>query len=112
MSLPPNTAAVLRHGEWDLPGDTSTECEGAVFHSPRPLFTEPTSLVPSSWMLDGGPEATLCGTCRDNLSVLLQMLYASDGSLDWAVRREFGNGIRALAIRGWKYFADHRPVTQ
>jgi len=92
---------------------------GAAFHSPRPLFTTSVPLVRPEWYQPritrdapwvAGPYANLCGTCRDNLTILLQMLYESDGTLDWSVRREFGNGIRALAIKGWKYFADHRPA--
>lgn len=119
MSMPPNTATMLRTGEWDLPGDDH-ECEGAAFHSPRPLFTESTHLTLSEWFetgfysrkeaWQGSPSAWLCGTCRDNLYVLLQMLHATDGDLGWPVRREFGNDLRALALRGWQWFAETRPA--
>lgn len=51
------------------------------------------------------PRANLCGTCRDNLFVLLTMLHATNGDLDWGIHREFGNTIRALAMKGWQYCA-------
>jgi hypothetical protein len=96
-----------------LPGSDEHPCEGAKHHSPRPLFTESTWLVRKSWFADTtllhAPDAWLCGTCRDNLTLLLILLYASDGKVDWPVRREFGNEIRALAQTGWAWFTEHRP---
>lgn len=113
--LPPNIAkALYGGGSWSLPGDDTEECEGSIHHSPTPLFTHWTPLVPRDWYdghpLPSPPHADLCGTCRDNLSLLLQMLHASDGQLGWETRREFGNGIRALATRGWAWFTEHRPA--
>lgn len=122
-SLPANTRALLygEGGTWHLPGEDDHPCEGAAFHSPRPLFTKSTSLVLADWwgerpMRDApwvfAPDAWLCGTCRDNMTILLQMLHATDGELDWAIRREFGNNLRALAMKGWAWFAEHRPANQ
>lgn len=74
-----------------LPGQVSTTpcpCEGAKFHSPTPLLVHDVELP------DGGT-AKLCGSCRDNLAVLLALL-ADDPALAWNVRREFGNKLRSL----------------
>ena len=117
--LPPNTSAMLYSsgGDWVLPGQDDEPCEGAAFHSPRPLFTHDTPLVlktwwseEQQWMQTRAPQANLCGTCADNLNILLQMLHATVGDLDWEVRREFGNTLRALALRGWEWFASKRPA--
>ena len=116
-SLPAHTAETLYESgpevTWSLPGADDQKCEGAVFHSPRPLFVKSTPLVlsewwPEDWFIGGRPDAWLCGTCRDNLSILLQMLHHTDGELRWEVRREFGNDLRALAMKGWAWFAEHR----
>lgn len=119
-NLPANTRAFLyKEGSWRLPGDDQGECEGAVFHSPRPLFVHWVPLVREEWWTEFegpgpnpgfAPRAALCGTCRDNLAILLQMLHATNGALDWEIRREFGNGIRALALKGWQWFSEHRPA--
>lgn len=117
--LPTNTERFLyAGGTWSLPGEDDTDCEGAKFHSPRPLFVINTPLVLEEWWPEDSehaywawaPRAGLCGTCRDNLNILLQMLYATDGDLDWAIRREFGNTLRALAKRGWDWWIEHRPA--
>lgn len=114
-NLPPRTREFLfAEGSWVLPGFDDLACEGAKFHSPRPLFTTDVPLALPSWgpgVVGAAPRATLCGTCRDNLNVLLQMLGATEGSLDWAIRREFGNDLRALALKGWHWYAErYRPV--
>lgn len=120
-NLPQHTERFLYGGgDWSLPGEDDSRCEGAAFHSPRPLFTKHVMLVKPEWF---GPEpqfaywtmaprASLCGVCRDNLDILLQMLHATDGQLDWPIRREYGNDLRRLALRGWKWFAEHpaRPA--
>lgn len=119
MTLPKNTEAfIYKGGSWILPGVDDRECEGAAFHSPRPLFVRPTRLVLEAWWDADhphpswamAPDAWLCGTCRDNLAILLQMLHATDGALDWEIRREYGNLLRALALRGWQWFSEHRPA--
>lgn len=118
FSLPEHTREFLyAGGDWKLPGADDQRCEGAAFHSPRPLFVRDVSLVLPEWWGDNpeqaywawAPKVWLCGTCADNVNILLQMLYATDGNLDWAIRREFGNALRALAKRGWDWFVDHRP---
>lgn len=111
MPLPARVAAFLaeRERRLTLPGESGHGCEGAKFHSPTPMFCRETRLVPAEWDPDfAGPTAWLCGTCRDNLAVLQQMLYATSGTLDWPVRREFGNQVRLLAERGWKAWAQDR----
>lgn len=112
MALPEHTSRLIyASGEWTLPGADDMPCEGARFHSPTPLFTEFTRLVPEAWLVGYGinpsvlPQtAWLCGTCRDNLAILQQIYLASNGDVPWAVRREFGNDLRALASRGWTYY--------
>lgn len=120
-TLPPNTDRVLYGGgTWKLPGEDGEECEGAAYHSPRPLFTQHTPLVLREWWPEHtqqafwtrAPRASLCGVCRDNLNILLQMLHATNGKLDWEVRREFGNQLRALAMKGWHWFDEHRPASE
>lgn len=69
-------------------------CEGSKFHSPQPLIL-------SEYALGGHEKVMLCGTCTDNLSVLMGLLEAHDGKLTWEARREFGNMIRALGLRSY-----------
>lgn len=79
------------------------ECEGSRFHSPQPLVLRRVFLVPRPW----GPfaeEVTLCGTCEANLRVFQHLLYCYNGDLDWSIKREFGNIIRALGVRSWKVY--------
>lgn len=109
MPLPEHTRALLyAGGDWHLPGDDDTQCEGSRFHSPTPLFVSTVRLVPEQWPgqanAQSSPQVSLCGTCRDNLAVLQQILYATGGNVPWQVRREFGNTIRALADRGWRLY--------
>ena len=118
-NLPPHTHEHLyREGSWRLPGTDDMKCEGSIFHSPRPLFTHDISLAPREWWPEDHPVAEwvaaprvwLCGTCRDNVEILLQMLHAAEGQLDWEIRREFGNTVRALAVRGWEWFRENRST--
>lgn len=69
------------------------DCEGSRYHSPRPLMTYRVAL-------DDGAIVQLCGTCRDNLR-LLRNLLDEDAPLPWDALREFGNRIRDLGRRGW-----------
>lgn len=118
--LPPHTRAAIESlGGIVIMGETDQECEGARYHSPRPLMVNSIRLTSASWFptaprpvwLDA-PTAWLCGTCEANISLLLQMLYASQGEVSWSVRREFGNALRALAMKGWTWYVDHpdRPA--
>ena len=116
MPLPEHTGALLyAGGSWRLPGDDQAECEGARFHSPTPLFTHLVRLVPPEWdaaiSAMHSPLVHLCGVCRDNLAILQQILAVHDGKVDWPVRREFGNEIRALALRGWQIYSSRRQET-
>jgi len=80
------------------------ECLGARFHSPSPLVVVEVPLAP-----DGvGETAWLCGTCSDNLAVLQALLREYDGNVEWPVRREFGNAVRALALKGWEDYVGRR----
>lgn len=76
------------------PGDGAPgECEGSRFHSPTPLLVYVEEVA--------GTTVRLCGNCRDNLGVFSTLMNASNGSLPWEVRREFGNSIRDLGMRAW-----------
>lgn len=109
MPVPQHLRGLLyASGSWRLPGEDDTECEGAHFHSPRPMFVHDVRLVPYEWLTEHGINpgvvtlrAWLCGTCQDNISILQQVLKANGGSVPWEVRREFGNTIRRLAVQGW-----------
>ena len=99
MPLPANLASViedapLREGDYFASGDR--HCEGAKFHSPSPLMLHDVRLFKK------GPVVLVCGTCRDNLAILTDLMEDNDGELPWIVRREFGNLIRALAEDAWK----------
>lgn len=38
------------------------------------------------------------------------MLHSTNGELEWKVRREFGNDLRALALTGWAWLSEQeRP---
>lgn len=111
MPLPEHTRALLyAGGDWHLPGDDDTECEGSRFHSPTPLFVSTVPLIPQAWSARAhaqfSPRVSLCGTCRDNLAILQQILLETDGDVPWQVRREFGNTIRALADKGWRRYQE------
>lgn len=103
---------------WMLPGNDDVACAGARHHSPRPLFTNFVRLALREWWPEDypyaawvmAPDAALCGTCADNLTMLLRIYHAADGTPPWPVRREFGNDLRALAEQGWEWFAEHRPA--
>lgn len=86
------------------------ECVGAKFHSPNPLIVYYEPIVPHPPWSEYPEEAYawLCANCRSNLLVYLELLTDHQGDLEWEVRREFGNRIRALAERGWEL---HRART-
>lgn len=63
-------------------------CQGAKFHSPRPLTTR-------HWRFGDDLDVYLCPTCEANLDILMH-LNEQVQSLSWPVLREFGNQIRAL----------------
>jgi hypothetical protein len=64
-------------------------CQGAEFHSPRPLQVH-------GYRLSNGTSFWLCGTCRDNVSVYVT-LWEKTGGFDWSIQRCFGNCVRNLA---------------
>jgi hypothetical protein len=120
--LPPNVREYIYTSgpevTWHMPGTEDRYCEGAKHHSPRPLTVDDTYLVLRRWWPEDyptavwamAPKAYLCGTCQNNLTILLQMLHHADGDLSWEIRREFGNDIRGLARRGWEWFETKRPA--
>lgn len=107
--LPPRIREFIRTEGLAVPGSDAA-CEGAQFHSPRPLVTRLVRLVPEDWGVPGSPEVYLCGTCAANLRVLTEMLHATDGELAWPIRREFGNDLRALGMQAWEWYAEARPA--
>jgi hypothetical protein len=64
-------------------------CEGAEFHSPRPLRVH-------GYRLPSGRSFWLCGTCRDNIDTYVT-LWEKTGGFDWAIQRCFGNSARNVA---------------
>lgn len=82
-------------------------CEGARHHSPTPLLVTHIDLA-EEFGSTTQAKAWLCGTCHDNLRVYQHLLEAHEGVLDWGVRREFGNLIRALGDDGWRAHLEAR----
>lgn len=77
-------------------------CAGATFHSPTPLMLHEVPLDPY-W---GGCSmmAWMCATCADNLKSFQCLLVEHEGEIPWALQRQFGNVLRALAMRGWDHY--------
>lgn len=63
-------------------------CEGAEFHSPRPLKVH-------GYRLPNGKSFWLCGTCKDNIDTYVYLWEQNDG-LVWSVQRCFGNHARRI----------------
>lgn len=97
MPVPKHVQAALAQTDPSVLSGTlayDRECAGAKFHSPTPLLLHEVDL--------GEDSVWLCGTCCSNLSVLRHLLDTHEGDLPWTVRREFGNLIRAIALRSWE----------
>lgn len=100
----------------DLAWLQSGDCEGSRHHSPSPLLIRPYNLTAAMDTVLGQCSPTesetvyLCSTCKDNLTVYLSVLYAYDGAPPLAVKRDFGNIIRALGDRAWNAWRDRSPV--
>lgn len=109
--VPPNLADALEaHGvvpEWGEANLDGEPCEGADHHSPIPLTIGAVSLNPFD-VDDDEMCASLCPTCEANMHLLQALLVRTNGELPWIVRREFGNGVRVLAMKGWKHFGVSR----
>lgn len=105
MPVPPNIAkAAERLSVQDLA--TEHECVGSKFHSPAPLIVREYIVFREGLAVPDGPideseTVRLCGTCKDNLNVLLRLLTLNNGVLPWETRREFGNVIRDHAKTVW-----------
>ncbi len=87
----------------------SSECEVARHHSPYPLLTHLIPLIPDEWgeVVELSPMRTTilaCGTCRDSIRVMQHLLWVSNGTLDWTIRREFGNRVREMVEASWVEF--------
>lgn len=76
----------------ELPGILTSEheCQGAKFHSPRPMVVHSFPMPRSE-----GELIYLCGTCADNVKTLLAL--ETQGEVPWPVKRCFGNLTRAAA---------------
>jgi hypothetical protein len=114
-------AKVVREAPGYVPGTSDwlsgLPCEGSKFHSPRHLVVRPHYLTnevslhaQDDTLLLDGDLVHLCGTCADNLSVYLTILVAYDGATPHTVRRDFGNGIRALGDRAWAHHLKRSPT--
>lgn len=76
----------------EVPGVLASEhtCQGSKFHSPRPMVVHPVPMPHAP-----GGMIYLCGTCSDNVRLLLAL--QEQGPVPWTVQRCFGNLIRAVA---------------
>ena len=108
MSVPPTIARLISEaGGLLLPGvlaQGDEPCEGARFHSPRPMLVRefeatPGGLVEVVGVTERPGTVWLCGLCADNVNVALHLLAAHDGSLPWQARRGFGHSVRSIARR-------------
>jgi hypothetical protein len=70
-----------------IPAD-NLSCQGAKFHSPRPMILHP---------FPGADRTTihLCGTCADNVRLLISLSRVAE--VPWTARRCFGNTVRKVA---------------
>jgi hypothetical protein len=75
-----------------LPGTPTSghECQGAKFHSPRPMVVHPVPMPQNP-----GEMIYLCGTCLNNVQLLVML--QERGTVPWTARRCFGNLTRAVA---------------
>lgn len=86
----------------ELPGITTEQytCQGAKFHSPRPMIVHPFR----TGRKEGGDKIIyLCGTCLDNVLVLLALLKGRDGEISWPVKQCFGNITRSVAEQAYAH---------
>lgn len=116
MTVPAKIGELLAQTDVStLPGTLNTEdlCEGARFHSPNPLLVVEVTIVDPSWpgVVTLGDRVWLCRNCADNLRVYQRLLGQFSGNLEWPVRREFGNMIRAIGDRGWKHYCGDLEVS-
>jgi hypothetical protein len=77
-------------------------CEGSDYHTPTPLLLHRYRVQADGSLAEGALGVMLCATCADNLRILLNLLWSSEGTLPWEVRREFGNKIRQLGMHAWQ----------
>jgi hypothetical protein len=110
MSVPPTIRSLIAEARGlSLPGilaEAELVCQGARFHSPRPLVVREYvvrggKVIPVDTTESPEDSVWLCGTCASNVEVMTSLLVAYNGSLSWQARREFGNDVRAIAERGW-----------
>lgn len=110
MAVPRTVARLIGEvGGLVLPGilaESPVSCEGAKFHSPQPMLVSEYVVARDGLIEQLGatvPESVwLCGTCSANVNVLLSLMAAHNGTLPWEARREFGNLVRAIAMRAYK----------
>lgn len=88
-----------------IPTDQHT-CQGAKFHSPRPMVVHPFHMHRA----DSEDEIVyLCGTCSDNVQVLLTLLKGNKGEVSWPIKRHFGNLARAVADQAYAHPSEETP---
>ena len=91
MAFPRNIAEMLKKHPRLAEGRDFTlrySCQGSKFHSPTPLVVRRVTINSRSIFL--------CGTCQDNVQLLLDLGSVEDSPLPWVVLREFGTKIRDL----------------
>lgn len=115
MTIPAKVGEMLAQGDLStIPGTLNFEdnCAGAKFHSPNPLIVQYVPLLDPVWSGAGslGPLVWLCSTCLDNLRVYQHLLAEHEGQLEWPIRREFGNLIRALGDDAWHQYMQEREL--
>lgn len=111
MPMPRHTRDLLTSGPWTLPGNPDEECQGAVHHSPTPMVVHAVPVIAPEWDARLSRESEvvhLCGLCRDNLLLAQHILLVTQGRTPWAVRREFGNRTREIAVEAWEQFVSMR----
>lgn len=81
----------------ELPGVPTVQhtCQGAKFHSPRPMIVHAFPIEDEI--------VYLCGTCSDNVQVLLTLLKGHNGQIPWPVQRHFGNLARSVAYQVYRH---------
>jgi hypothetical protein len=97
--------AVEEYGVTAQPGSVvGVSCEGSKFHSPTPLICTKVDLRDLAENADVPSDPVwLCGVCSANLLIFVRLMTATEGDLEWEVRREFGNRIRDLGMKAWGY---------
>lgn len=81
-----------------------TSCHVHKYHSPRPQVYEYHHVLPLYW---GGKNRKdnrigVCSTGHINIHCLLNEYTQHRGTPPWKIRRQYGEGERAVAKRAWE----------